>query len=279
MKTITPLKMVVILVMSMLSTKSISQNYDFTLIQNSDYSFTVAAVSQFDSGGFAPITQSYGFVLVLPDGVTITIDQVFPAGTSETITPIPGANVAGLDPSMADKDLFLITTDTSGGTLSAHGSGEVIPLVSITVNGTPTSGEIRLLENDSNLASHPAINGSLDAFMQVDITDDSMVNFTNEFNIISGTKSYSFDTLSTEEVEAQVLDVSLYPNPAQDEVFLRGNINALIGIEIYDINGKRMLSQIESFERIDVSQLEAAVYLLKLESNTGSITTIKLVKE
>ncbi|MCD2259448.1 T9SS type A sorting domain-containing protein [Psychroserpens luteolus] len=278
MKPITPLKMIVILTLTMLSTKSRSQNYDFALIQNSDYNFTLAAVSQFDSGSFEPRTQSYGFVLVLPDGFTITVDQVLPSGTNETVTPIPGTNVAGLDASMADKDLFLITTDTSGGTLSAHGSGETIPLVTFTVNGAPTSGEIRLLENDSNLASHPAINGALDAFIQADITDDATVNFTNEFNMVSGTNAYSFETLSTEEIDAEILNISLYPNPAKDEVYIKGNTNDLSGIELYDINGKQVLVQTHSFERIDISQLESGVYLVKLKSIAASSKTIKLVK-
>ncbi|WP_298895600.1 T9SS type A sorting domain-containing protein [uncultured Psychroserpens sp.] len=278
MKQITPLKMIVVLIMSMLSTKSISQNYDFTLIQNSNYNFTVAAVSQFDSGSFQPITQSYGFVLVLPDGISITVDQALPAGTSETVTPIPGTNVAGLDASMADKELFLITTDTSGGTLSPHGNGVIIPLVTITVNGTPTSGEIRLLENDSNLASHPALNGSLDAFMQIDVTDDATVNFSNEFNIVSGTMAFSFDTLSIETV-TEDLDISLYPNPAQHEITIVSTNIIINQVEIYNVNGKMVMLIDNQFQKIDISQLQSALYFVKLYSNSGKYKMIKLLKK
>ncbi|WP_422107136.1 T9SS type A sorting domain-containing protein [Winogradskyella sp.] len=174
-----------------------AQNYNFDLVQNSTYNFTVSAVAQFDSGGFAPITQSYGFTLVVPDGITITVDTVLPTGTTENINLIPGDTpfVVGIDPTMADKELYLITTDTQGRTISAHANGAVIPLVTLTVNGAPTSGEIRILDNNSTLANGLGV--ALDTFFQVDVVDDSTVSFNNEFNVLGSTPAVSFAMSTT----------------------------------------------------------------------------------
>ena len=278
MKSKTPFTMVSVFMMSAFTINA--QNYNFTLIQNSDYNFTVAAVSEFDSGSFQPITQSYGFTLVLPDGITITLDEVLPAGTNETVTAIPGGNVAGIDATMADKELYLITTDTAGQPISTHGNGELIPLVTLTVNGDPSTGEIRLLDNASTLASAPALNGALDAFFQVDVTDDSTVNFNNEFNMLSGIAAISFDTLSVEDLETpELTGVSLYPNPAKDEVQIQANGHTITKLEVFDINGKRVLATDTVLARLDVRGLESAMYLVKLYDDSGAATTVKLVKE
>ena len=253
-----------------------AQAYSFTLIQNSDYNYTIAAVSNFDSGTFQPITQSYGFTLVFPDGVTISVDNYFPVGTNGTITPIAGTAVAGIDPSMADKDLFLITTDAPALTFNAHTVGTVIPLVTLTIIGDPVLGEIRILDNESILASSAAINGSLDAFIQVDVIDDGTFAFTNEFNKLNGDVSFNFDgTLSISTVE--LTGFSLYPNPASNNVFIKGNLLELNKVEVYNINGQLVHKITNRFNQIDISNLESAVYLVKLYSNTGS-KTMKLVK-
>lgn len=277
MTLISPLRLVMLLALSLMSLSINAQNYNFTLEQNSGYNYTVSAVSLFDSGSFQPVTQSYGFVLVVPDGVTITVDSALPAGTNETVTAIPGTNVTAIDPSMADKDLFQIITDTSGGSLATHGNGETIPLVTVTINGNPTSGEIRLLSNTSTLASSPALTGALDAFFQVDVTDDSTVNFENEYNMLEGDESFSFSTLSVDTVTSPINDLSIFPNPAKDFISVNGNTEDLTLVEVFDINGKLLIRDTVNVERLDISQLQSAIYLLKLHTETSS-KTIKFLK-
>jgi hypothetical protein len=277
MKTLTSLKAAItILLMSFMFQTVNAQAYDFTLIQNSINNYTIAAIPTFDSGTFQPITQSYGFTLVFPDGVTISVDNYFPGGTNGTISPIDGAAVAGIDPSMADKDLFLITTDTAGLTFNAHTIGTVIPLVTLTVIGNPASGEIRILDNASTLASSAAINGALDAFIQVDVIDNGTVIFTNEFNNLTGDVFFDFATLSIETVIFS--EFSLYPNPAIDNVYIKGNLSELDKVEIYNINGQLVNTINNGFDEIDISGLESAVYFVKLYSDKAS-KTMKLVKK
>jgi len=246
-----------------------AQSYSFTLIDNGNYNFTLAAVKGFDSGSFAPLTQSYGFTLVVPEGVTITFNDYAPGGTAETVSLIPGTNVAGFDSSMADKDLYLITTDTSGASLEAHGNGETITLVSFTVNGTPTTGELSVLDNSSTLAMAPGLMGSLYSFIQADVTDNGTVDFANEFIGLTGKTSHNFSTLDREDV-LEFTEVSIYPNPTSDHLNIKIN-SVITSIEMFDLLGKSVLRS-SSTDRIEVSHLPVGVYILSINTEQGKLT-------
>lgn len=94
-----------------------------------------------------------------------------------------------------------------------------------------------------------------------------------------------FDTLnitsvlSTNEVLAN--SFSMTPNPAKNFVTINStNDNAINAIEVVDINGRTVLNAkpnaIES--NIDLSTLSSGVYMVKINSEKGSVTK-KLVKE
>ncbi len=84
--------------------------------------------------------------------------------------------------------------------------------------------------------------------------------------------------LAVDDFTTDIVNLSLYPNPSSGVFFINGKTNDLTAIEIYDINGKRVLTQTNSFERIDISELKSAVYLVKLYTKQA-IKTIKLVKK
>ena len=258
------------------STMLKAQDYAFTLINNGNYSFTIAAIPNFDSGTFQPITQSYGFVIVLPDGVTITADSYLPAGTNGTATFINGSDVVSYDPEMADNDLYLITTDTAGRRFPTHTSGQIIPMVTLTVNGMPTIGEIRILDNNSTLAKAPALLGSLDSFIQVDVIDNGTFLFANEFSGLTGTVFYNFGTLGVLENELTENTVSVYPNPASEVIHI-SSTTELTKIELYDVLGKRVLTTNKPQE-IKIDHLKSGIYLLKIYASKGQMTK-KIIKQ
>lgn len=84
------------------------------------------------------------------------------------------------------------------------------------------------------------------------------------------------ETLGVSEVLADA--IVLHPNPVNNTLYLSGNTDSINQIEIYGING-RLINTIESnFNKIDVSQLNTAVYLVKIQTDQG--TTIKrLIKQ
>ncbi len=262
--------LVITFIMSLSFNTINAQNYSFTLVDDGNYDFTIAAVTEFDSGTFAPVTQSYGFTLVVPDGVTITFNTYLPAGTSGTATPIAGTSVSALDASMADKDLYFISTDTSAGTFAAHMTGETINLVSFTVNGMPTTGELTVLDNNSTLASAPALGGSLDSFIQIDIIDDATVIFNNEFTGLTGTTSINFSTLGLDDNVLESTEVSIYPNPTSDVINIKSTI-IIDSVEMFDLLGKQVLT-IQGTEQIKVNHLPTGVYILKVYSDKGKFS-------
>lgn len=76
------------------------------------------------------------------------------------------------------------------------------------------------------------------------------------------------------------VNLSIYPNPAQDRLEIRSN-HQLKTITIYTILGKKILkrSSNENEVTIDVNQLSNGIYLINIETETGIITTKKVIIE
>lgn len=73
--------------------------------------------------------------------------------------------------------------------------------------------------------------------------------------------------LAVQEVPAQNI-FSIYPNPASDSLFLQGK-DKVNSVEIYDMTGKKILSQSKIFEnKIDIRSLSKGMYLLKVNNQT-----------
>ena len=77
-------------------------------------------------------------------------------------------------------------------------------------------------------------------------------------------------------------NVLIYPNPANDYLMINTTINENLKIEIYTIRGQNVLSaectNNASQMRIDISQLPAGIYFIRIANNQNNITK-KFVKE
>ena len=71
------------------------------------------------------------------------------------------------------------------------------------------------------------------------------------------------------------LDISIYPNPTNDKLFIQG-LSSLSKVSIYNVLGKLVLSQTISKE-IDVKQLSKGIYILKIIDEQKE-TTRKFIK-
>ena len=81
---------------------------------------------------------------------------------------------------------------------------------------------------------------------------------------------------STASVDYQnQLDISIYPNPSSDTVYIDGNYSQL-KVVMYDILGKQVMNK-PITNTIDISQLEKGVYILQL-SDGAKLTTQRIVK-
>lgn len=85
-------------------------------------------------------------------------------------------------------------------------------------------------------------------------------------------------TLSTNNFNKEKF--SVYPNPADKGVvhivYSNKSNFGIVNVAIFDILGKQVISQVVSDNRIDLSNLNAGVYLMRATQNEG-VTTKKLI--
>ncbi|WP_298520701.1 T9SS type A sorting domain-containing protein [uncultured Kordia sp.] len=249
--------------------------YTYTLMHNGGYSFTVQAVPNTSSNNFATSVQSYGFTLILPDGVTIDTGSATSLGSAASATFFDGNNVA--QPTI---DGYLVT-ETLGtpASLPAPSAATNSNMYTFTVNGSPTTGTMYILENNSALANTVT---PLKSFMQADMIDNGMAEFANvvdpNASAVSGMSTFDFNTLSVEE-ENELSGLSLYPNPASDIVKIQlPNGIQDIEIEVFDNTGKVIDMQLSADNTIDVSNIASGLYLINITSNDIKTTKKLIVK-
>jgi hypothetical protein len=92
------------------------------------------------------------------------------------------------------------------------------------------------------------------------------------WNIIDGGLNCSNLNLN----EQNQLDISIYPNPTSDIVYINGNYTQL-KVGVFDILGKQLMNK-SIKNNIDISQLEKGVYLLQF-SDGSKLTTQRIIKK
>jgi len=71
--------------------------------------------------------------------------------------------------------------------------------------------------------------------------------------------------------------VSIYPNPVSDGIInLINPTNEALAVEIFDLNGRKVISKTSIFDSVDVSELSEGVYSMKL-SNQDKFDVKKIV--
>ena len=111
------------------------------------------------------------------------------------------------------------------------------------------------------------------------VSVDNVV-FSNNVWIFKDSQTYyseDCDFLGVNDI-VQNIDFVLYPNPASNTLYIKGNLSELTKVEIYNINSQLQKTVTSKLDQIDINSLESAVYFVKLYSNAGS-KAIKLVKK
>ncbi|MFK7746806.1 MAG: T9SS type A sorting domain-containing protein [Kordia sp.] len=246
--------------------------YTYTLTHNGGYSFSIQAVPNASANNFATSVQSYGFTIIVPDGVTIDTGSATSLGGAASATFFDGTNVA--QPTI---DGYLVTeTLGSPATLSAPSAGTNSTMYTFTVNGSPTMGDIYILENNSALANAVT---PLKSFMQADMIDNGMAEFVNVVDpnaaAVTAPSTFDFMTLSTSEVE--LTGVNVFPNPVKNVATITG-VSDIEAVEVTNVNGQLVLNKTSNLETIDMTGLPTGIYFAKIKAISGS-KTVKLIKE
>lgn len=75
--------------------------------------------------------------------------------------------------------------------------------------------------------------------------------------------------------------VQIYPNPVTSgKIYINAETNSVKGIELYDMLGKRILTtEMNGYQKeLNVANLKAGVYILKLSEKNNSITRKIVIK-
>lgn len=84
-------------------------------------------------------------------------------------------------------------------------------------------------------------------------------------------------TLSTNKVEKETVTYSIFPNPTTTGfVNIKSATTGAITVSVFDVLGKQVIYTSVNNNRLNVSSLNAGVYIMQLNKN-GTLTTKKLV--
>jgi len=109
------------------------------------------------------------------------------------------------------------------------------------------------------------------------IVDDGSFLSLEVVNALGAIAHYTNAPLATSKFESKT--ISVYPNPVTNHLNITSEV-LLQSIDIYDIQGREVHAiqfQPEN-PKINTETLNAGVYFLKAESNTGQLLTAKFVK-
>jgi hypothetical protein len=110
--------------------------------------------------------------------------------------------------------------------------------------------------------------GYIHKTIAVDIADGEALPL--DVQLVQG---YDPETIIDSNDEA----ISLYPNPVVDKLFI-GSDKHFSSLEIYDVNGRLLLSKKNIVGFVDVSMLSNGQYLLNLVMDDGKVMKTKFMK-
>ena len=154
-----------------------------------------------------------------------------------------------------NKALLFITSDDKTRT-----QGEENPPFTMTFSGFKNG------DNESNLDELPdifcgAMPHSSPGFYYVDLVGGSDKNY--EYQLVLGLLEI---TEGTDLEEVEVLQISVYPNPATNHLFIQSDY-PVKQVEMFDLSGMRVVKNNEETGQVDVSKLPAGLYIVRVYTN------------
>lgn len=134
-------------------------------------------------------------------------------------------------------------------------------------------------------------------YFDADMTDDAWDEKTITFDMYSGTDNYiafkyipastfdylyidSFNYENNPSLGINTYDfnesISIYPNPVKNTLNINGN--NITSVEIYSVNGKKVLTKTLNDNAIDVSVLKSGLYFINIKGNQGEVKVEKFIK-
>ncbi|MGJ8592750.1 MAG: T9SS type A sorting domain-containing protein [Aquaticitalea sp.] len=220
------------------------------------------------SGGTSTLN-SWG----LGDGTDANSDDIFTGSDNEWVESI--------------NNIQIIDFNANGGSTTLDEVGSIFKSITI-VNSQSTNDFVSL--EVGTIISNPG--RSANQTESLDLEQESFMSDIIEFSVGTGntsaTNKWSVEGITvTVFFDANSLSISdptfeeddqvrLFPNPAQNKVFL--NIKPL-KTEVYNLSGKRVKVDYNGNEELNVSNLNQGVYIVKVQTMDGRTVFKKLIKK
>lgn len=101
--------------------------------------------------------------------------------------------------------------------------------------------------------------------------DGASTTRSNPFNLGCPTS-----TLSSQDFNQNNLKVALYPNPVRDMLNIELE-NEIKSVEIYNLQGQKIKTALS--KQVNVSDLSAGIYMVRIEDTNNAVETKRIVKE
>ncbi|MEM5564282.1 T9SS type A sorting domain-containing protein [Psychroserpens sp. AS72] len=245
------------------TTSSFSQGYQFGIVHNSDYNFSIVAIPDFDATNTD--ISDIGFALMLPAGDADILNITQFNGRLWTPNQVTAAQLSSFGLGDGTRDAFVMNLPP-GQTILSHTTNVPFVLMSFDVSNMPTTGLLEILVNTDPIAM--GLGGAVDSFYNSNIDETTTQNYFN--GLVIGQEDFMFETLSLEDIELENYTVSVYPNPAIEMLNVNTNLE-VIELTLYDVLGKQVLNTKDT-KSMTVNQLNSGSYLLKIETTRGYIT-------
>jgi len=258
--------------LSYIGTNSATGNPEIALIATPD--FTETNGNSADMGAVVSIS---GGGYLLPTNTGFVNDCVF--------TP-PATNICDYSIPKTEWDATYLTgpSSASGGRyvyqlLRTPGvtnvffdavSGTPMIMAVFQIAGNPSTGDIVLVENTDPLISSESNEDYLN-INYITATGGSTADVYGGVDITP----ISFSVLSTQDVKLE--GVEIFPNPTRAAITING-AKDIDYVEIVSITGERVQYIQNASENIDMSNLQAGVYFIKITTINGFVTK-KIVKK
>lgn len=253
---------IVIIVLS-ISIGAFSQGYEFGVVHNSSYNFSVVAIPNFSTTVTTDVSD-IGFAVKLPAGNFDIIDLNQFNSRTWTITEISELTLTNMGLGDGASDIFVFNLDPNQSLLD-HETNDFIELVNFNISNNPTSGEIEILSNTNSIIV--ALEGNLYNFFNSNI--DNTLTKDYYLGLVTGLESHSFSTLNINNEKFDKNQIIIYPNTTKHFFNIVSN-SAINLVELFDNTGKKILS-INQTNKIDVTNLASGIYFLNINFDNINI--------
>ena len=110
----------------------------------------------------------------------------------------------------------------------------------------------------------------------------SSINYYYRLKQIDFDGKFEYSNIQSAQLDdKQEITINVFPNPSQNHITIRSNIEYNVSLELYNINGKRILYK-ENVKvnnlHLNIETLTADVYILRIQSNTKVYKAIRITK-